>query len=97
MKAELVVRKKMRLKKNNVYIVRLYEQVKEILADTEIMNDGFTFTRTISKELVNESCCKRAYLRGAFLAGDRSITLTLHRIIWRYSRFTKSITGRCNN
>ncbi|MBM7631225.1 DNA-binding protein WhiA [Geomicrobium sediminis] len=69
MKAELVVRKKMRLKKNNVYIVRLYEQVKEILADTEIMNDGFTFTRTISKELVNESCCKRAYLRGAFLAG----------------------------
>ncbi|GAK02667.1 hypothetical protein JCM19037_917 [Geomicrobium sp. JCM 19037] len=69
MKAELVVRKKMRLKKNNVYIVRLYEHVREILADTEIMGEGYSFTRDISHRLIEKQCCKRAYLRGAFLAG----------------------------
>ncbi|MBB6450327.1 hypothetical protein HNR44_002310 [Geomicrobium halophilum] len=69
MKAELVVRKKMRLKKNNVYIVRLYERVEEILADLKIMDKGYTFTRAISENIIANNCCKRAYLRGAFLAG----------------------------
>ncbi|WP_163183449.1 DNA-binding protein WhiA [Neobacillus sedimentimangrovi] len=66
---ELLVRKKMRLKKNNVYIVRLSERAKEILEDTKILGDGFTFIHDISPELVKKKCCKRSYLRGAFLAG----------------------------
>ncbi|HEY2420288.1 MAG TPA: DNA-binding protein WhiA [Neobacillus sp.] len=66
---ELLVRKKMRLKKNNVYIVRLSQQAKEILEDTKILGDGFTFIHDISKDLIKKKCCKRSYLRGAFLAG----------------------------
>jgi DNA-binding protein WhiA len=66
---ELLVRKKMRLKKNNVYIVRLSQQAKEILEDLKILGEGFTFTHYISKELIKKKCCRRAYLRGAFLAG----------------------------
>jgi cell division protein WhiA len=66
---ELLVRKKMRLKKNNVYIVRLSRLAKEILEDTKILGEGFTFIHDISKELVKKKCCKRSYLRGAFLAG----------------------------
>jgi len=66
---ELLVRKKMRLKKNNVYIVRLSEQAKEILQDTKILGEGFTIIHDISPELVKKKCCKRSYLRGAFLAG----------------------------
>jgi len=66
---ELLVRKKMRLKKNNVYIVRLAEQAKEILEDTKILGEGFTIIHDISPELVKRKCCKRSYLRGAFLAG----------------------------
>lgn len=66
---ELLVRKKMRLKKNNVYIVRLAEQAKEILEDTKILGEGFTFIHDISPELIKKKCCKRSYLRGAFLAG----------------------------
>ena len=66
---ELLVRKKMRLKKNNVYIVRLSQQAKEILEDTKILGEGFTIIHDISKELVKKKCCKRSYLRGAFLAG----------------------------
>lgn len=66
---ELLVRKKMRLKKNNVYIVRLTEQAKFILEDLRILGEGFTFVHDISSDLVKKKCCKRSYLRGAFLAG----------------------------
>ncbi|MEH7179493.1 DNA-binding protein WhiA [Neobacillus vireti] len=66
---ELLVRKKMRLKKNNVYIVRLSQRAKEILEDMRILGEGFTFIHDISDDLVKKKCCKRSYLRGAFLAG----------------------------
>ncbi|KEF40258.1 hypothetical protein M670_00281 [Schinkia azotoformans MEV2011] len=66
---ELLVRKKMRLKKNNVYIVRMVQQAKEILEDLGIIGEGFTFIRTISDVFLKKKCCKRSYLRGAFLAG----------------------------
>jgi cell division protein WhiA len=66
---ELLVRKKMRLKKNNVYIVRLVEKAKAILEDLAIMEEGFTFARSISDKLVKKKCCRRSYIRGAFLAG----------------------------
>ncbi|RSL30756.1 DNA-binding protein WhiA [Salibacterium salarium] len=66
---ELMVRKKMRLKKNNVYLVRITEDAQELLSDLSIMKDGFRFIRSISPEILENNCCKRAYLRGAFLAG----------------------------
>lgn len=66
---ELLVRKKMRLKKNNVYIVRVPNQVQAILADLSIVSEGFQFTPGIHKAIVKNPCCKRAYLRGAFMAG----------------------------
>ncbi len=68
---ELLVRKKMRLKKNNVYIVRIPHDGKKLLTNLGIMKEeeGFAFIREISTEITTDSCCKRAYLRGAFLAG----------------------------
>lgn len=66
---ELLVRKKMRLKKNNVYIVRIKEKAEEILRDLLIIQDGFSFVHNISQSLIQDTCCKRSYLRGAFLAG----------------------------
>ncbi|WP_314586546.1 DNA-binding protein WhiA [Paenibacillus terrigena] len=66
---ELLVRKKMRLKKNNVYIVRIPTQVQEILKDLHIVSEGFNFTDGIDQQIIANNCCKRAYLRGAFMAG----------------------------
>lgn len=66
---ELLVRKKMRLKKNNVYIVRMPERVQEILSELKIVSDGFVFTPNINKDIIKNECCARSYLRGAFLAG----------------------------
>lgn len=66
---ELIVQKKMRLKKNNVYIVRVPNQVQHILSDLHIVSEGFLFTPGIDNRIVRKNCCKRAYLRGAFMAG----------------------------
>ena len=66
---ELLVRKKMRLKKNNVYIVRIIDGAHELLKDLKILKEEFSLIRVISPELVKKKCCKRSYLRGAFLAG----------------------------
>lgn len=67
--AELLVRKKMRLKKNNVYIVRVPSNVQEMLADLKIVREGFSFESGIDSNLVRKECDRRAYLRGCFLAG----------------------------
>ncbi|MDB4865725.1 MAG: whiA [Cohnella sp.] len=66
---ELLVRKKMRLKKNNVYVVRVPAGVEELLKALAITTEGFQFAPSIDKNLIKKPCCKRAYLRGAFLAG----------------------------
>ena len=66
---ELLVRKKMRLKKNNVYIVRLVDHARQILEDLGIIGEGFEFVTEICPRLIMKKCCKRSYLRGAFLAG----------------------------
>lgn len=68
-RAEVLVRKKMRLKKNNVYIVRLTEGVREILESLDILGANFEMKHSLSAPLFGKTCCKRAYLRGAFLAG----------------------------
>lgn len=65
---ELIVRRKMKLKKNNVYIVRLRTGVKEILEDLGIF-DLSGLNTDISDEIKNNEQKKRSYLRGAFLAG----------------------------
>lgn len=66
---ELLVRKKMRLKKNNVYICRIRDGAKNLLSDLEIISNEFQFNHSISNSLLEETDERRAYLRGAFLAG----------------------------
>lgn len=66
---ELLVRKKMRLKKNNVYIIRLLEDVDPFLKSLKIIDDEGHVQFMIAEEVVQKECCKKAYLRGAFLAG----------------------------
>lgn len=66
-RSELLVRRKMKLKKNNVYIVRLKQETQKILLDLDIM-DGAMFQSHISQEIKQSEKKTRAYLRGAFLA-----------------------------
>lgn len=65
---EIVVRKKMRLKKNNIYIVRLREKVNELLENLEIEHEDDGFEQTNLLETLSTDEMRRAYLRGAFIA-----------------------------
>ena len=64
----LMSQKKSNLKKNNSYIVKLTESAQAIAANLGIMNDD-GFVDGIAPNIIDTECCRRAYLRGAFLAG----------------------------
>lgn len=65
---ELLVRKKMKLKKNNVYIVRLKKGIQPFLESIHIEHDEDGFEQNDFLQSLDTICCKRAYIRGAFLA-----------------------------
>ena len=65
--SELIVRRKMNLKKNNFYIVRLKTGTNEILKDLDRL-DNFQIKETVPLEFLDDDAKVRSYLRGAFLA-----------------------------
>lgn len=68
--ANLIVRKKMKLKKNNQYVVRLTRDVNRILSNLGILDEtNMTIMTSVSASVLNEPQRMRSYLRGAFLAG----------------------------
>ena len=72
---EITVQRRTRLKKNNVYLVRVPGQPKvmELLDTLGLTKDGLMYNPEISDALVKKDCCKRSYLRGVFLgAGSLS-------------------------
>ncbi|WP_044641246.1 DNA-binding protein WhiA [Risungbinella massiliensis] len=67
---EVLVRKKARLKKNNVYLVRVTSHAERILHDLGILKENsWERYNGIYQDVIEKTCCKRSYLRGAFLAG----------------------------
>lgn len=66
--SEIVVRRKMKLKKNNQYVVRLRCHAQEILSDLGIL-EGFQIKEKVPMALLKDDLMIRSYLRGAFLAG----------------------------
>lgn len=71
---DVMVRKNKQLKKNNNYIVVVNntDTTKNILKDIGFLkneNNFFGVNPEIPDHLIENRCCKRAYIRGAFLAG----------------------------
>lgn len=97
---EILVRKKMKLRKNNVYIVRLVKDVKAFLEKLAIIKEQDIFTHHISDKYFKKSCCKKAYLRGAFLAGgsvNNPETSSYHLEIFNFQQaHNKSICDLLN-
>lgn len=69
-KIQIMVSRGRRLKKNNIYVIRVLPSpvVTELLATLGIINGDRTIART-DVGLLRKACCRRAYLRGAFLGG----------------------------
>ena len=64
---EFLVSRKMKLQKNNVYILKV-SKAREILDDLGLMN-GLGFHTLPDKKIIQKECCKRAFLAGIFLSG----------------------------
>ena len=65
--SELVVRRKMKLKKNNLYIVKVHHESEYLLNDLQIL-DGLQINETVPLDFLDNDLKVRSYLRGAFLA-----------------------------
>jgi cell division protein WhiA len=66
---DIVVRRKLRLKKNNSYMVKIYPRGIADLQRLGILDKEGEILPGIPEDLVKNRCDKKAYLRGAFLAG----------------------------
>lgn len=97
---EVLVRRKMRLKKNNVYLVRIPGQGKKVLKRLSILGDGGTYKHGIAPELIASTCCARAYLRGAFLAGgsvNHPESVSYHlELASLYREHSEALSHLCN-
>lgn len=68
-KPKLIVGRKSQLKKNRFYMLYIDNKVSKILTDLKIMKaNSLERVVGIDKKLVKNNCCKKSYLRGAFLA-----------------------------
>lgn len=72
---EVMVRRNKQLKKNNNYliVVNNMKTTKEILGDAGFLekkdSSYYTINYKIPEILIQNRCCRRAYIRGAFLGG----------------------------
>lgn len=66
---EIVVRRKLRLRKNNSYLVRILPRGLDDLKNLGLMDETGRIYPGISPNLIKRRCDQKAYLRGAFLAG----------------------------
>ncbi|SEF59378.1 hypothetical protein SAMN05660865_00568 [Caloramator fervidus] len=72
--ADILVKKNNILKKNNVYCIVVTSEMNssEILKKVgilkELQDGSIGFNNKINGDLIKRSCCKKAFLRGAFLA-----------------------------
>lgn len=64
---ELVVRRKLKLKKNNVYIMRFTKNAEQMLNDLGIL-EGLSNDGHVPAWIMDDEQHMRSYLRGAFLA-----------------------------
>ncbi|SFG62484.1 hypothetical protein SAMN05660649_02164 [Desulfotomaculum arcticum] len=68
---EVLVKKKVRLRKNNVYMVRIPPQpeLQKMLIKLGMLNGDGSFQEDMPEGLLQKECCRRSYLRGIFLGG----------------------------
>ncbi len=68
---DILMKKKARLKKNNVYLVRMLPQpeVARVLSSVGMIDEQGQLPDIIKPELIKKDCCRRSYLRGVFLGG----------------------------
>lgn len=66
---EILAKKQTTFQKHDLFLIHIKEKVEYIMNDLSLMNKNALFFQDTDPLLIEKECCKRAYLRGAFLAG----------------------------
>lgn len=71
LQTEVLVQRKNRLKKNNIYLVRFppQQRMSDILQRLGMLDGTGRLKETAPHDLLRRDCCRRSYLRGVFLGG----------------------------
>ncbi len=64
----LLKKQSQKLRKHDIFIVKISEKVDYLLTDLSLINESAIFFQDVDARIIEEECDKRAYLRGAFLA-----------------------------
>jgi hypothetical protein len=64
----IIKKESKKLNKHSIYIVKITEQVNFLLSDLSLLSESAVFFQDVDESLIENECCKKAYLRGAFLA-----------------------------
>ncbi len=65
----VISKKQLNLQKNDLFQIYIQEDVEKIMKELSLMNKQALFFQDVNPTLIHKECCKRSYLRGAFLAG----------------------------
>ncbi|HEX3015439.1 MAG TPA: DNA-binding protein WhiA [Desulfobacteria bacterium] len=66
---EIMARRKLKLRKNITYAVRIHSFDGAVLQTLGLLDEQLRIRPGIKPELIRRQCCRRSYLRGVFLGG----------------------------
>jgi len=65
----MMTKKQLNLQKNDIFIAEIEDRVPDVVDRLVLMNRNALFFQSVDEKIVAKECCRKAYLRGAFLAG----------------------------
>lgn len=96
----LISKKQVRLQKNDLFLIKIEDKVETILNSLSLINKNALFFQDVDEALIKKECCKKAYLRGAFLAGgsiNSPDTSSYHLEIQTFSQKQAEILQKLGN
>jgi DNA-binding protein WhiA len=64
-----ILKKEMKkLRKHDLFVIKIEDKVDYLLTDLSLINENAIFFQDVDESLIEKECCKKAYLRGVFMA-----------------------------
>ncbi len=85
----LIKKQEKKLKKHDLFVIKVSDKVDYLLTDLSLINSQAIFFQDLEDRIIEKECCKKAYLRGAFLASgsiNSPTTSAYHMEIQAFSK-----------
>ncbi len=96
----ILMKQTTKLKKHDIFIVKISDRIEFLLTDLSLINKSAIFFQDVDAKIIEKECCKRAYLRGAFLATgsiNSPETSSYHLEIQAFSEVQANILKELSN